>query len=56
MIDLQTATIAIPIVLILVYIVVRVASAAFFRSKRDYIRRIIHGNGQRQQDEQHPEQ
>lgn len=40
-----------PILLILVYVTVRVGSAAFFRSKRDYIRRLLHGNGPQQQDE-----
>ena len=51
--DWSTAIIAVPLLLILVYVIVRVGSAAFFSSKRDYIRRILHGNGQKQQDEHH---
>jgi len=43
--------VGVPLLLIFVYVLVRVGSAAFFSSKRDYIRRIIHGNGQKQQDE-----
>lgn len=52
---ITTAIIVSPILLIIVYVTVRVGSAAFFRSKRDYIRRILHGNTSQRQDE-HPEQ